>query len=267
MEDKLVKLKKWFENKNGALIAFSGGVDSALLLKAAYDVLGENAWAVTVNSPLNTPEEKEAAVKVAKEIGTRHLVLELNDLENPKVRTNPIDRCYYCKKARFEALLKLAQEKELEVVIEGSNFDDLRDYRPGLKAVKELGIASPLEEIGFTKGEVRMTAKKLGLSVWDKPSEPCLATRFPFNTEITLAKLTKVMEAERFIKNHLGLFQVRVRDHNGLARIEVEKEDLEKVFSQRNSITGYLLQLGFKYITLDLTGYRTGSMNKSGGEN
>jgi len=264
--DKLMRLMEWFKDKDGVLVAFSGGVDSALLLKAAQEVLGDKVLAVTANSPLNTPEEKEAAVKVAKEIGAKHLVVELNDLENPQVSSNPSERCYYCKKARFEALLNLAREKGLEVVVEGSNLDDLNDYRPGLKAVKELGIASPLEELGFTKQEVRQGAKKLELSVWNKPSEPCLATRIPFNTEITPEKLTRVMNAERFLKNTLGLKQVRVRDHNGLARIEVEKNDLEKAFSQREEITRVLMEKGFLYVTLDLAGYRTGSMNQVGGE-
>jgi len=266
VEDKLNKLKKWFANKEGVLVAFSGGVDSALLLKVAQDVLGNKVLAVTANSPLNTPEEKEGAVSVAREIGAEHLVVELNDLENPQVSSNPPDRCYYCKKARFEAMLKLAEEKGLEVVVDGSNIDDLNDYRPGLKAVKELGIASPLEEVGFNKEEIRGVAKELGLSVWDKPSEPCLATRIPFDTEITKEKLVRVIKAERYLKYTLGLSQVRVRDHNGLARIEVEKKDLEKILTRRDEVTKLLLEEGFYYVTLDLEGYRTGSMNKVGGE-
>ena len=164
-------------------------------------------------------------------------------------------------------MLELAKEKGLEVVVEGSNVDDLRDYRPGLKAVKELGIASPLEEIGFTKQEIRQAAKMLDLAVWNKPSEPCLATRIPFNTEITLEKLQRVRDGERFLKENLGIDQLRIRDHNGLTRIEVEKANLEIVFSQRDKISDYLFHLGFNYVALDLTGYRTGSMNKSGGEN
>ncbi|KJS86984.1 MAG: hypothetical protein JM58_05555 [Peptococcaceae bacterium BICA1-8] len=266
MEDKLSKLKKWFANKEGVLVAFSGGVDSALLLKIAQEVLGNKALAVTANSPLNTPEEKEGAIRVAREIGAEHLVVELNDLENPQVSSNPPDRCYYCKKARFESMLRLAEEKGLEVVVDGSNIDDLNDYRPGLKAVKELGIASPLEEVGFNKAEIRRAAQQLGLSVWDKPSEPCLATRIPFNTEITKDKLIRVIQAERYLKNNLGLSQVRVRDHNGLARIEVEKKDLEKLLARRDEVTKLLLEEGFYYITLDLEGYRTGSMNQAGGK-
>lgn len=262
---KINKLIEWFKTKNGVLVAFSGGVDSALLLKAAQVALGDKVWAVTANSPLNTPEEKETAIKVAREIGAKHLVVEINDLENSLVSSNPPDRCYYCKKARFVAMLKLAAEKGLEVVVEGSNLDDLKDFRPGLKAVKELGVASPLEELGFTKQDVRQGAKILGLSVWDKPSEPCLATRVPFNTEITLAKLSRVMEAENFLKNSFGLIQVRVRDHNGLARIEVEKGQLEIVYKNREEIVKVLSEKGFSYVTMDLAGYRTGSMNQAGG--
>ncbi|NLT94012.1 MAG: ATP-dependent sacrificial sulfur transferase LarE [Clostridia bacterium] len=266
MEEKLAKLKEWFENKNGVLVAFSGGVDSSLLLKVAYDVLGDRVWAVTANSPLNTPQEKDWARQVAQEIGARHDILELNDLENPLVRSNPVDRCYHCKKERFLFMRQLAQENGLEVVVEGSNLDDLKDYRPGLKAVSELGIASPLAEIGFSKEEIRQAAKELGLSSWNKPSEPCLATRIPFNTEITLEKIKRIIDGEMFIKNSLGLTQVRVRDHNNLVRIEVEAKDLEKVFDRREKIAQYFLELGFYYVTLDLTGYRTGSMNRSGGE-
>lgn len=267
MVDKLTKLKEWFENKESVLIAFSGGVDSALLLKVAQEVLQNKVLAVTANSPLNAPQEKEAAIRVAKEIGANHLIVELDDLKNPQVRANTPERCYYCKKARFEVMLQLAKEKGLEVVVEGSNLDDLKDYRPGLKAVKELGVASPLEEVGFTKKEIRKISQQLGISVWDKPSEPCLATRIPFNSQITKEKLIRIMNGERFIKNEFGLKQIRVRDHNGLARIEVEKEMLTKVLTNCDKVRQALLDEGFEYVTLDLAGYRTGSMNRIGGEN
>ncbi|MGI6226783.1 MAG: ATP-dependent sacrificial sulfur transferase LarE [Peptococcales bacterium] len=266
MNEKLVKLKEWFKNRNGVLVAFSGGVDSALLLKVAHDVLGDRVLAVTANSPLNTPEEKEIAIKVAQGIGAKHLVIEFNDLDNPLVSSNPVERCYYCKKSRFEAMLEIALQRDLETVVEGSNLDDLKDYRPGLKAVKELEIASPLEEVGFTKAEVRQGARELGLSVWNKPSEPCLATRIPFNIEITQEKLKRVMVAERLLKNNLQITQLRVRDHNGLARVEVETKDLDKAFLKREDIVKILKAEGFTYVTMDLSGYRTGSMNQTGGE-
>ncbi|MDK2822777.1 MAG: pyridinium-3,5-biscarboxylic acid mononucleotide sulfurtransferase [Clostridia bacterium] len=261
MKHKLNELKNWFKDKNGVLVAFSGGVDSTLLLKVALDVLGDKALAVTANSPLNTPQEKENAVQLAKKLGANHLVVDLNDLENPLVRANPSDRCYHCKKARFEKMLQLAKENDLEVVVEGSNLDDLNDYRPGLKAVKELGVASPLEEIGLPKKEIRQLAKELDLPVWNKPSEPCLATRIPFNTELTLDKLQRVMHGEHFLKIKIKLNQVRVRDHNGLARIEVEQNEIEKAFLKRDIINEKFINLGYKYVTLDLMGYRTGSMN------
>ncbi|MFZ7102940.1 MAG: ATP-dependent sacrificial sulfur transferase LarE [Peptococcaceae bacterium] len=266
MDKKLDQLKEWFKNKDSVLVAFSGGVDSALLLKAAQDVLGSRVLAVTADSPLNTPEEKESAVNLAKHLEAEHVIFELNDLDNPLVRKNPEDRCYHCKKARFQAMLNLAKERNIAVVVEGSNVDDLKDYRPGLKAVQELGIASPLEEVGLNKNEIRKLARELGLEVWNKPSEPCLATRIPFHTELTAAKLARVMAAEKYLKQELSLNVVRVRDHNGLARIEVDENSFTKIIELKNSIHEMLVaQLGFKYTALDLFGYRTGSMNQFGG--
>lgn len=264
MEIKLQKLQEWFASKNGVLVAFSGGVDSALLLKVAKDVLGSKVLAVTANSPLNTPEEKEGAVQLAKTLGVEHLVVDLNDLENPLVRSNPEDRCYHCKKARFEKIIELAQLKELQAIVEGSNLDDLNDYRPGLKAVKELGICSPLEEVGLNKREIRSIARELGLPVWDKPSEPCLATRIPFNTELTVDKLNRVYMAEKYIKETFDLRVVRVRDHDGLARIEVEEGKIGQLASEHDKISLAFFELGYKFTTLDLKGYHTGSMNKIG---
>ena len=264
---KLEELRKWFIDKEKVIIAFSGGVDSSLLLKVGYQVLGDNIIAVTAASPLNTPEETLTAKKVALEIGIKeHLIIELNDLDNPLVESNPPDRCYHCKKARFERMLSFAQEKGVKHVVDGSNADDLADYRPGLIAVQELGIYSPLQEIGMTKEEIRVLARDLELSVWDKPSEPCLATRFPAYTPLSKENLWRVYRGEKFLKSHLKVRQVRLRDHSRLGRIEVEEADLFKVIENKEKITAELMSLGYTYITVDLLGYRTGSMNIGRGE-
>lgn len=259
--EKLTKLRNWFLEKGQGVVAFSGGVDSSLVLKVGYDILGDKLLAVTATSILNKPEELATARRVAEEIGVkRHIILEFKDLENPQVKANAQDRCYHCKKARFQAILAYAKEQGIPYVFEGSNIDDLADYRPGLKAIKEQGVYSPLQEVGLTKGEIRELSRDLGLSVWDKPSEPCLATRFPTDTVLEENKIIRVYQGEAFLKE-LGLKQVRLRDHGNLARLEVEDTDLLTVLEKREVINKELIGLGYRYVTLDLVGYRTGSMN------
>lgn len=265
MLEKLERLKEWFSDKESAAIAFSGGVDSSLLLKIAHLVLGDKVLALTIDSPLNTKEELENASQLAKIIGVRHIILSANELGIPKIKENNAERCYHCKKYRLQEIIKFCREEKINLLIEGSNFDDLQDYRPGLKAVKELGLQSPLQEVGLKKAEIRELAKLLNLPVWDRPSEPCLATRFPFGVELTADKLILIEKCEKYLKNVLNIDVVRVREHNGLARIEVREKDLEKIIKNREDVGKNFKNYGFRYITLDICGYRRGSMNFVGG--
>ncbi len=253
------------KGENGVVIAFSGGVDSSTLAAVCYKVLGDKAIAVTAKSATYTPEELETANATAKEIGIRHLVVETNELFNENYCQNPENRCYYCKHELLEQLKKTAKTLGFGAVFEGTNFSDLTDHRPGYTAVKEMeNVFSPWAETGFTKTEIRDLAKKLGLSAHDRLPQPCLATRIPYHERITAEKLTRVSKAEKFIRDLTGVKQLRVRYHNGLARIEVGKEERQVFFSVEaiDKIASALRKLGFKYVTLDLEGYQSGSMLK-----
>ncbi|WP_143334221.1 ATP-dependent sacrificial sulfur transferase LarE [Desulfonispora thiosulfatigenes] len=265
MFTKLEKLKNWFEDKERVALAFSGGVDSALLLKVGEMTLGSGLSAITIHSPLNKEEELKVAQRLAENLKVEQIVVNLNDLEIAEVASNHSERCYYCKKNRFEKLISLIKEKNIKWIIEGSNLDDLKDYRPGLRAVKELGIRSPLQEIGFTKKEIRNLARYLDVPVWNKPSEPCLATRFPVGTNLNLDNLKRIEQCEEYVKRLLDIKILRIRDYNNLARIEVLEEDIKLLLQNKVEITRELKKKGFKYITLDLNGYKQGSMNNTGG--
>jgi len=259
------RLKRYIEGKgkNGVVIAFSGGVDSATLAAVCHNVLGEKAVAVTAKSPTYTSEEMEGAIKIAKEIAIEHYFVETDTLSNENFAKNPENRCYYCKTELLECLQKFAHEKGLGVIFEGTNFSDLGGHRPGFKAVKEReNVFSPWMENEFTKDEIRAMAKKLGLSIYDKPASSCLASRIPFGECITEERLQRVAEAERIIKSTSNVRQLRVRDHNGLARVEVGRDEMALLFDDAitDKIVEKLKQLGFNFITLDLEGYRTGSM-------
>ena len=245
------------------LIAFSGGVDSTLLLRVAKDVLGNKVLAVTANSTVYPSEEIEQAKALAHNLKARHEIIETRELRNPKFVSNPKDRCYWCKKELFAELTSIARENNLNYVLDGSNFDDLDDFRPGMEAARELGVRSPLQEAMLTKTDIRSMSKSMGLPTWDKPSFACLASRFPYGTEITKENLVKVDKAERLLRK-LGLTQTRVRHHGTIARIEVPGEDIPQFSEEalRSQIVSYLKRLGYTYVTLDLEGYRTGSMNE-----
>lgn len=265
LKSKLEILKQFIaeKGKDGVVIAFSGGVDSATLAAISHEVLGDKVVAVIAKSPTYTSEEMQDAVKIASEIGIKLFVIETNELSNPYFIKNPENRCYYCKKELLNQLLGFAEKSGLKVVFEGTNFSDLNDHRPGFKAVQETkNVFSPWVINKFTKEEIRQTAKNMGLSVFDKQALACLASRLPFNQEITAEKLRRIDNAEQIIRELVGVKLVRVRDHNGLARIEVAKEErtlfcnvevLEKVAFE-------LKKLGFIYVTFDLEGYRSGSM-------
>lgn len=265
LEAKYEKLRRFIEEKgrDGVVIAFSGGVDSSTLAAVCREVLGERAVAATAKSPIYPPEEMEFAKSVAREIGIRHIVVETNELSNESFIRNPENRCYFCKRELLERLQGLAEELGFKAVFEGANFSDLSGHRPGFNAVKEMeNVYSPWAENGFTKEEIRTLARKLGLSVHDRPSLACLASRIPFGESITEERLIRVGRAEQLVRKISGVKQLRVRDHNGLARIEVGRDERSLLFDTEvmDRISEGLKQLGFKYVTLDLEGYRTGSM-------
>ncbi|MCK4347856.1 MAG: ATP-dependent sacrificial sulfur transferase LarE [Thermoplasmatales archaeon] len=260
---KLETLKSILAEMESVLISYSGGVDSTFLLKVASDVLKDKAIAVTASSEIHSSKELEEAKKNAKMLGVRHFVINTNELDNENFVSNTPERCYYCKKELFSKLWELAKQYGLNYVIDGSNYDDVNYFRPGMRAVSELGVKSPLKDAKLTKEEIRNLSKRMNLPTWDKPSFPCLATRFPYGSEITKEKLLRVKRAEQFLAK-FGIKQLRVRDYGDIARIEVMKEDM-RIFLDENiskKIVDELTDLGYTYITLDLQGYRTGSMNE-----
>ena len=263
-KEKHEKLKAIFKDMGKVLVAFSGGVDSTLLLKVAQDTLGnKNVLAVTALSPLYPERELQGVKKLIQTLGVRHRLIHSNELEIPGFSKNPPNRCYYCKSKLFGELLELAREETIPSVVEGSTLDDDQDHRPGKMAIQELGIRSPLKETGFTKAEVRELSRALGLSTWDKPSFACLASRFPYGEEISEEGLRMVDQAEDFLFG-LGFKQVRVRHYGNLARIEILKEEMARLMdgSLRATVVDHLKGMGFRYITLDLQGFRSGSMNE-----
>ena len=271
MEDlsrKLEKLRHFIgeKGKDGVVIAFSGGVDSSTLAAVSHDVLGKKAVAVIAQSPTYTCEELQDAKKIAADIGIKLYVVETNELENPDFNKNPENRCYYCKKELLQTLSEFAHKLGFKAVFEGTNSSDLNDHRPGFKAVQEVkDVYSPWKINGFGKDEIRAVAKQMGLSVHDKPALACLASRIPFNERITAEKLGRIDRAEQAVKAVTGVKQVRVRDHNGLARIEVGKAERSLFCNEEvlDRLAEELKKLGFKYVTFDLEGYRSGSMLKT----
>ena len=262
---KLEELKNWFKDKEKLALAFSGGVDSALLLKVASMVLGQKLLAVTIHSPLNKESELKIASQLAQQLGVEHEIMYINDLEISQVADNHSERCYYCKKNRFKQVISLVEEKGIKCIIEGSNIDDLKDYRPGLKAIKELKVSSPLQETAFTKENIRSLARHLDLPVWNKPSEPCLATRFPVGTQLSIEKLKRIEKSEEDVKKILNIEILRIRDCNNLAKLEVLNEDIKLLLQEKTKITEDLRKKGFRDIIVDLEGYKQGKMNNIGG--
>ena len=260
---KLDKLRESLRAIGGAVVAFSSGVDSTFLLRVAHEELGDRVIAATARSHSFPQRELDEAAAFCRTEGVRHVVVDSEELDIPGFAENPPDRCYHCKRELFGKLLALARENGLAAVLEGSNLDDDGDYRPGRRAIRELGIFSPLHDVGLTKAEIRILSRAMGLSTSDKPPFACLASRFPYGERITVRGLERVEQAEQWLLDAgLGLTQLRVRSHGDLARIEVPPGDIPRLAARSTEIAAAFKGLGFAYVTLDLLGYRTGSMNE-----
>jgi len=263
MDAKLKHLQHTLRETDGLIVAFSAGVDSTFLLKIAHMVLGERAIALTASSPTAPPGELESAKEFAAGLGIRHLVLDSNELANPSFTQNAVNRCFFCKDELYRICRDQADALGIATIVDGTNLDDLRDHRPGLKAAKEWGVRHPLVETEMTKDDIRRYSRELNLPTWDKPSSPCLSSRFPYGTEIDLERLKKIGACELFLKE-LGFREFRVRYHGDIARIEVAQNEFQRLLEKatRDAIVQKFKQIGFLYVGLDLQGYRTGSMNE-----
>ncbi len=263
LSQKLAQLQAIFREMDRALVAYSGGIDSTLVAKIAHDVLGSSALAVTANSPSLMPEDFADAKAQAIEMGVAHKVVETYEMENENYTSNPVNRCYFCKSELHDTLRPLADELGYPYIVDGLNADDLQDYRPGIAAAKERGVRSPLAEVSITKLEVRELAQQLGLPWWDKPSQPCLSSRFPYGELITTAKLHRVGRAERYLRD-LGYRDLRVRSEGETAKIELMPEAIADFVTtvELPVLVAAFQNLGFAYVTLDLEGYKSGKLNR-----
>lgn len=248
---------------HSVMVAFSGGVDSSLVLKVAHDTLGERVLALTTTSPTMPQRDRDDAIAMARSLGVRHLVIESNELEIAGYAQNPVNRCYLCKHNLFAVCEEQARQLGIETILDGLNLDDLRDYRPGIKAAAEKRIRHPLVEAELTKSEVRELSRWLGLPTWDRPASPCLASRFPYGMEITLEGLRRVERSEQVL-HALGFKVVRVRNHGDIARVELEPTDFARILDDaiRHTVDRQLREIGFRFVTVDLRGFRSGSLNE-----
>lgn len=263
LQKKLEQLKIIFTQMEQALIAYSGGIDSTLVAKIAFDVLGNRALAITAESPSLLPEDLEEARIQAAAIGIAHEIVQTHEIDNPNYTSNPINRCYFCKSELHDTLKPIALQWGYPYIVDGVNADDLRDYRPGIQAAKERGARSPLAEVGITKMEVRQLSKELGLPWWDKPAQPCLSSRFPYGEEITISKLERVGRAEIYLRK-LGLTNLRVRSEGDTARIELLPNQIKEfvLTTDLPKLVSVFQNFGFVYVTLDLEGFQSGKLNR-----
>ncbi|HEX3043785.1 MAG TPA: ATP-dependent sacrificial sulfur transferase LarE [Bacillota bacterium] len=259
--DKLEALQNLIQTFPSALVAYSGGVDSTFLAVVVHRVLGERMLAVTAFSPTYPETQLSEAKDLAAQFGFPLQVITTHEFDDPEFINNPPERCYFCKLALFRELQGIADEKGLGVLLDGANQDDLADYRPGHRAAQEMKVRSPLREVGLTKAEIRELSKKLGLPTWQKPAYACLASRIPYGQPITTEALARIDQAESFLAS-LGFQEIRVRDHFPVARLEISKNDLEGAWKLRKQIAEKLHEFGFPYVTIDLDGFRSGSMNE-----
>jgi len=261
LDAKIKKFNSFLEQAGSGLVALSGGVDSSVLLALASKIHAFKCQAVTIDSPAHPAEEIRAAIDLCKRFRVKHTVLRINELDNPLIKRNGSDRCYHCKHDLYSILLKLAAKENLSIVLDGSNIDDLDDYRPGMQAIRELGISVPLVNAGFTKSEIRKIARDLDLPIWNLPPSACLYTRIPVGEQIELKRVQRISQAEKILK-YYGFRIFRVRDHGILARIELHNDEIEKLNNNlREIISNQLKQVGYRYVCLDLCGYKKGSMN------
>jgi len=263
LRSKLDQLRAIFAPMRSVMVAFSGGVDSTFVLKVAHDTVGERVIALTTTSPTMPEEDRDTAIRMAAEIGARHLLIDSNELEIPGYAANPIDRCYLCKTNLFEVCEARATALGISEIVDGLNLDDLHDYRPGMKAADKRRVRHPLVEAELSKAEIRELSRSLGLRTWDRPASPCLSSRFPYGTEITPEGLYQVAEGEKLL-HALGFRVARVRYHGEVARIELERDQIARVFEPeiRDKLERELKQIGFRFVTIDLKGFRSGSLNE-----
>jgi uncharacterized protein len=261
LDERRAALERIIDEMGRVIVAFSAGIDSTLVLKVACDRLGDNAMGVTAVSPSLAQSELQEAIELARLMGARHRLLKTHEMDDPNYAANPINRCYFCKTELYDELLDLARREEYRYILNGANLDDVGDYRPGEQAAREFNVRSPLREAGMTKAHVRALARELGLPNWNKPAMACLSSRLPYGTRVTSEALSQVEQAERYLRS-LGFRQLRVRHHGDLARIEVERADLPRLVELGQEINAEFKRLGYTYVTADLLGFRSGSMNE-----